>query len=270
VSKLLEALAAELERPRELSAKVVNYISTTYGIDYDVIGPFLVEKLPQLEDDELDLALSPVFTPKLTDQAVFAELLGRDSVPRAEWPALVEQLAARPTRAQLITTDGRSHSMILREVTLERYVHRLRLDGAVHESLFRLIDQTPSPADRPLLKAVARRAVWETDAQREILARYLTNAVARGSYQVADAVELLDLMESYKLADLPALLAWIPRRLTALEEQINVAAGPKPFFSAAVEEMHGYGRDQRSHDEARLGAKQNEFAFLGRLQQVLV
>src|SRR5947208_11406 len=80
VSKLIETLAAELERPRELSARVVNYIGGTYGIDYDAIGAFLVEKLPTLEDDELDLILSPVFTPKLNDQAVFAELLGRESV----------------------------------------------------------------------------------------------------------------------------------------------------------------------------------------------
>jgi hypothetical protein len=266
---LIDTLAAELERPRQLSSKVVNYISTTYGVDYDGIGSFLVEKSPALEEDELDLVLSPVFTPKLTDQAVFADLLGRDAVPRDQWPGLIQQLTSRPARAQLVTTDGRAHSVILRDVTLERYVHRLRLEGNIPESLFALIERAPSPADRPLLKAVARRAVWEHDGRRNILERYLANAVDRNSYSVADAIALLDLAESYKPADLAELLVWIPRRLKALEEQINVAAGPKPFFSAAVEEMHGYGRDQRSHDEQRLAAKQDEFAFLERLQQVV-
>ena len=55
----------------------------------------------------------------------------------------------------------------------------------------------------------------------------------------------------------------------AVRQQIDVFSGPKPFFSQDVERMHGGGRDQRSHDEARLSAKQNEFEFLARLQQVL-
>src|SRR5262249_30402957 len=125
VSQLLETLAAELERPRELSSRVVNYISGHYGIDYDAVGAFLVEELPKLEEDEVDLILSPAFTPKLSDQAVVAEILGRDSFPVEQWPALVQQLVARPTVAQLVTPDSRQHRVNLGEVTVERYVHRL-------------------------------------------------------------------------------------------------------------------------------------------------
>src|SRR5215510_13838560 len=98
---LIDALARELERPREMSARVLNYIGGTYGVDEDAIGDFLVNELPKLEDDEIDLILSPVFTPKLADQAIFADLLGRESIPRGQWPDLIQQLVARPTRAQL-------------------------------------------------------------------------------------------------------------------------------------------------------------------------
>jgi hypothetical protein len=269
VSNLIETLAAEIERPRALSAKVVNYISTTYVIDYDAIGPFLVDKLNQLEEDEVDLVLSPVFTPKLADQAVVAELLGSESVPRDQWPALVQRLTARPTVAQLITPDNRAHAVTLRDVTIERFVHRLRLDATIPDALLRFIEQTPSSADRPWLKAIARRAVWENSERRDILMRYLTNAIDRNGYSLPDAIALLDLMESYKPADITELLAWIPRRRQALEDQLNVAAGPKPFFSSAVQEMHGYGRDQRQQDDLRIAAKQDELAFLERLYRVV-
>src|SRR6266853_6666628 len=94
-SNLIEALAAELERPRELSPRVLNYIEGNYGIEHDAIGVFLVKELPGLEDYEIDLILSPVFTPKLADQAVFADLLGRNSIPREEWPPLIRQLVER-------------------------------------------------------------------------------------------------------------------------------------------------------------------------------
>ena len=269
VSKLLETLAAELESPRELSARVLNYIGGTYGIDHDAVGAFLVDQLPKLEDDDLDLILSPVFTPKLADQAVFAELLGGDCVPRPQWPALVQQLAARPTRAQLVTSDGQRHSVTLREVTIERYVHRLRLDATLPGSLLKLLDQIPPAADRPLLKAIARCAVWENATRRDILTRYLSASVNRGSYSLADALELLNVMENHKPADVAELLALIPRRQEALREQINVASGPKPFFDQAVQALHGGIRDQRMQNDVRTSAKENELSFLNRLQQLI-
>ena len=52
---LIETLASELERPRELSARVLNYIGGTYGIDHDAIGAFLTDELSKLEDYEIDL-----------------------------------------------------------------------------------------------------------------------------------------------------------------------------------------------------------------------
>ena len=265
---LLETLAAELERPRELAPRVVSNITETYSIDRETVGHFLTDELPKLEDYEIDLILSPVFTPKLADQAVFADLLGADSVPREQWPGLVQQLVARPTRAQLITIDNKTHSVILREVSIERYVHRLRLEAGIPESLFKLLDQTSS-ADRPLLKAVARRAVWENDSRRDILVRYLKTATVRDVYQINDAVALLDLVESYKPTDVANLLARIPHLQQVLQQEINASYSPKPFFSGRVEQSHGGERDRRRQDDTRVVAKKNELAFLSRIVELL-
>lgn len=269
MTPLVQTLAAELERPRPLPAQVVNHLSGTYGIDRDALGPFLVNELPKLEDYEIDLALSPVFTPTLHDQAVFAELLGPAAVPAAQWPGLIQQLAARPTIAQLFTADDQSHAVPLREVSLERFVHRLRLDATIPESLFKLLCQLPPAADRPLLKAVARRAVWENETRREILVRYLIAATGSESYQLDDAVELLKLAEIYQPADVASLLAQIPHWQQVLRQEINEATSPKPFFNERVQELHGGGRDRRRQDDTRVTAKEKERAFLDRLQQTL-
>jgi hypothetical protein len=266
---LLETVAAELERPRELSSRVVNYISGTYDVDHDAIGSFLVDRLPKLEDYEVDLILSPVFTPKLADQAVFAELLGCDSIPQGQWQALIQELAARPTCAQLVTADGRSHAVPLREVTIERYVDRLRLDGTIPQSIFNLIERTPPSGDRPLLKAIARRAIWDTGERRSVLERYLSAAAGCEDYRLTDAIELLNLLESYKPARLADLLALIQRMQQVLREQINLASSPKAFLNREIEAMHGGTRDQRRQDDARIAAKQDELALLSRLQSVL-
>ena len=267
--ELLEPLAAELERPRELPAQVIHHLSGTYGIEREAIGSFLVNELPKLEDYEIDLALSPVFTPTLNDQAIFAKLLGQESVPATQWPALIQQLFARPTRAQLITEDGQKHSVPLRDVTIERYVHRLRLDATIPGSLFKLLEHFEPAGDRPLLKAVARRAVWEKESRRDILTRYLTAVAAGEAYRLDDVVELLKLAETYQPAELASLLAQIPHWQQVLRSEINESGGGKPFFNERVEELHGGGRDQRRQNNSRISAKESERAFLERLQQIL-
>ena len=82
-------------------------------------------------------------------------------------------------------------------------------------------------------------------------------------------MDLLSLVESHKPASVDDLVAWIPRRQEALQEQINVGSGPKPFFSGRAEELHGGERDQRQQADVRVSAKENELAFLNRLQEVL-
>ena len=266
----LETLAAELERPRTLTAQVVSHLSGTYGVGREAVGAFLADELPKLEDYEIDLALASLFTPTMQDQAVFAERLGRDSIPSASWPALIQRLVARPTHAQLVTEDGAAHRVPLRAVTIERFVHRLRLDATIPELLFNLINHLPPAADRPLLKAIARRAVWEDGARREILIRYLTAATGREDYRLADAVELLKLAETYQPANVSDLRARIPHWQQVLRSEISVAGSPKPFFNERVQEMHGGGRDQRRQDDTRISVKENEQAFLERLLLVLV
>lgn len=269
VPNLVESLAAELERPREVSAQVVNHLVGTYGLTRDELGAFLTNELPKLEDYEIDLILSPLFTPALRDQSVFAELLGCESVPAAQWPPLIQQLVARPTHAPLVTEDGQTHTVPLRDVTIGRYVHRLRLDATIPEPLFKLIGHLPPAADRPLLKAIARRAAWDNDERREILARYLSTAAAGESYRLDDAVELLKLVETYQPADVTDLLARIPHWQQVLRQEINEGAGAKPFFNERVQDMHGGGRDQRRQDNSRTTAKEKESALLERLQHVL-
>jgi hypothetical protein len=270
VSKLLEKLAEELERPREVTRQVSDHIWGTYEIDRDAVGDFLDTKLPDLEDYEHDLILSPLFTPKLADQALFAELLGKDPVPKEQWPPLIQQLAARPTRAQLVTSDKQSHVVTLREVILERFVHRLRLEGSIPESLLKLLEQPSFAGERPMLKAIARRAIWESEGRRNILITYLSAASSRNQYQPGEGVQLLSIAEDYKPADVAHLMERIPVWQEALRIEIETADNPKPFFSNSVQADHGGERDQRQQDNSRLAVKKNEFAFLDRLHHLLI
>jgi hypothetical protein len=269
VTSLLDALAAELERPRELPRQVGKHLGATYGTGRDEVAAFLANELPRLEDYEIDLILSPVFTPTLDDQAVFAELLGTESVPVSSFAEIIARLVARPTVAHLMTEAADVCPIPLREVSIERFVKRLRLEGSLSEAMFKLINHLPPPADRPLLKAVARRAIWEPVARGEILFRLLMSTAGSDAYRLDDIVGVLKLAESYEPADVAALLGNMPHWRRVLQQEMNVLSNPKAFFTPRIEEMHGGGRDQRPTDDLKVNAKKAELAFLDRVERAL-
>src|SRR5262249_45747104 len=144
-----------------------------------------------------------------------------------------------------------------------------RLEGTIPESLLQIIERTVPAPDLPLLMGIARLAVWEHSDARAILQLYLMAAASKGMYSISDTTELLHLVESRKPASVADLVAQIPVWREALQQQIDVAGGSKPFFDANLQALHGGERDQRRSQDPRLQAKQNELAFLRRLQQLL-
>lgn len=270
VQALLELLIRELERPRPFPPQVIRHLGSSYGVGRDGVGQFLDQQLASLDDAEIDVLLSPVYTPKLRDQAPFAALLGRDSVPKEKWPQLIDRLLARPTVGRVQTEDGEEHSIPLRQVTLERFVHRLRLEGTLPEAIARLITSRARESDRPWLLALGRRAVWDTEARQDILARYLVAVDPSGLHFESDAQALLKLMETSLPTGVAELLKRLPDWEETLRSQLANASAPRPFFNLQVQEMHGGGRDQRRGSAAAAAQHQVELEFLRRLQVALL
>lgn len=266
---VLDRLAAELEKPRALTAQTLRHLAAAYGVDRQEVGTFLDERLAGLEEDELDLTLSALYTPKLADQAEFAELLESKSFTRAELHSWVDLLLQRPTNGHLQTADGVTHSFLLQRVTLERYVLRLRLEGTMPEGLLRLIRTRTPRAEQPQLLAIARRAIWNTPDRWELLQRFLTRNFAAASPVPGDPEAFLALVESSEPSGIPDVLARLPAWEQVVRIQVSSADQPSPFFNERVQDLHGGGRDQRGVNEALRQQKQSELAFLGRLGPLL-
>ena len=266
---VLDRLAAELEKPRALTAQTLRHLAATYGIDRQEVGTFLDERLAGLEEDELDLTLSALYTPKLADQSIFADLLESASVTRADLHSWVEYLLQRPTTGHLQTADGVTHAFPLQRVTLERYVFRLRLEGTLPEGLLRLIRSLPPRADQPRLLAIARRAVWNTPDRWELLQRFLARNYAGNSPIPGNPEDVLAVPFPFSERRAANVLARLPAWEQVVRIQVSSADQPSPFFNERVQDLHGGGRDQRGVNETLRQQKQSELAFLGRLGSLL-
>jgi hypothetical protein len=269
MKEFADAIAAELERPRPLGKQVSDHLCSHQSLSRDGIAVFLASETEKLEEYELDLIFSPLFTPSLEDQALYSELLDRSTLPASEWPALVQQLANRPVLSRLLTEDGQTSPVKLHAVVIERYVNRLNLDVQLPGPLAKLLNTLPPAEDHALLKALARRAIWKVDSRREVLFRYLLASTSDDFYDRADLVSLLKLMENYQPNDAAEIVGRIPHWLKVIEKEIMSAAGPKPFFAPRVQELHGGGRDQRHPNQVFIDGKKRESNFLARLQTVL-
>lgn len=268
MERLIELLADELERPRDLPAQVGRHLNATYGVSRDAVGAFLEQALEGMEDYEIDLILSPVFTPALKDQAIFAPVLGRAALTTKEISALIQGLVDRGTISPLQTDDGQTHRIRLREVSVARYVERLRLDGQIPEPLYQLIMTVVAEADRPLVLAAARRGVWTSSSRGEILAEFFRRATALGEFRPGDVTTLLRLTETYEPADAAELQRRLPDWIEALRLEGNAAGQPRPFFNERVEDMHGGGRDQRRGADPRAAERELELESYRRLLRI--
>jgi len=269
MQKFVDTVAQELEKPRPLLKQVVDHAASRHEVSRDDIGSFLERAVKELEEYELDLLFSAQFTPTLVDQAAFSSLLDEELLPREKWAELVARLEARPTVARLVSEDGSEHAVELTEVSIERFVKRLNLDAGIPENLARLLDSMPPEEDRGLLKAVARRAGFRGAGPSEILFRFVLKVTSDHEYQLEEVLLLLELMETYKPADAGDLVSRIPHWLEVLENEATAAGQPKPFFAERVQEMHGFGRDQRKTDLSLIERKKRNMRFLKRLEGIL-
>jgi hypothetical protein len=269
MERLFELLAGELERARDLPGQVARHLHDTYGVGRDAVGTYLDEELERLEDYEIDLLLSPVFTPSFQDQVLVAPVLGKEALTAKEIAALSQRLVDRGTSAALRTEDGQTHRVRLREVSVARYVDRLRLDGSIAEELHELILSAVPERDRALVLAVARRAVWIPSLRMALLQQYLERSLALGEFRPEDVLTLLRLVETYEPGDLSEFQARLPGWIEAGRSQASAALQPKPFFNERVEDMHGGGRDQRRAADPRATEREAELESYRRLARIL-
>ncbi len=269
MDRFVDAIARELEKPRPLLKQVADYITSRYMVARDGMGEFLESEVEKLEEVDLDLLFSPQFTPTIEDQAAFSDLLDGGTVSSDQWPEIIIRLERRPTTARLVTEDENVHKVVLRDVSIERFVNRLNLDRGISDQLAKVIDSLAPTENRRALKAIARRPIFKDGGKGEILFQYLVKSTADDFFTLTDALELLRILETYRPSDSADLLERIPKLLEVLELEVSAAGQPKPFFADRVQELHGGGRDQRKQDNSMVGRKKAEFALLIRLQSVL-
>ncbi|MBY0451166.1 MAG: hypothetical protein K2X01_11135 [Cyanobacteria bacterium] len=218
---LLELLKQDLSAPRELSAQVMHVIVDQFGFAEESLAAFFAEKASTLEDFELDLIFSPLFTPSTADRERYVRVLGPDCLQATDLHHLSEALVSLgeegnlQAQLALSLSAGPVFSMPLKDVMIDRYLHRLALDKTLPAEVFAVIAD-PATAlqepDKAALNVLGRETVWQTRERYTLLIAMIQVSLARNTFSIDRLRYLTDFMRTYR----PASAFDLPKQLESL------------------------------------------------------
>ncbi|MFN3135093.1 MAG: hypothetical protein ACK44H_05920, partial [Candidatus Kryptonium sp.] len=242
--KLIDMIEAELTKPRQITEQVLDNILSHYSYTLDQIDEFFAEEIANLEDYEIDILFSPIFTPKVQDKAIFSKILDEVEIEKGEVDEIVKELEAKNLRANfyVVLKKGnelyeRRFSIPLNSVNLRRYVKLLNLDCKPSKEFSRMID-TVFRDKSDEVKAILRDEFWKEEWREEFLKAYLAYVSNHGDASLEKFELLLKILRGNPTAsNIYEIYELISDVIQWTEVQVNVLkTGRRQFFNDMIEQ----------------------------------
>ena len=268
--ELIRMIENELVKPKQITEQVINHILSHYSYTLDQIDEFFDKELEKLEDYEIDLLFSPIFTPKISDKAIFSKILDEIELTSEDIREIVDLLDAKSLETTFYLNFKKGEEIVekkftvkLNRVNLERYVKLLNLDCQPSKQISQAIDVVfAREADE--VKAMLRDKFWKERWREEFLRAYLVYVasnkeissekfefllkILRGNPTASDIYEIYDLMQD--------VINWTQTQVDVLK------TGRKQFFNGMIEQTYREeGSDKRRVKEIELNQRENELRY---------
>ncbi len=237
---LAEIIRGQLTRDRYLSSRNAGAIATQLNVDDPLLG-LKPGVLQHREEYEVDLLVSPLFTPTMEDRAQCEPSLPLEGVSQGEERDLIARLAAEALRCKVFFGES-STVLELPEVAVERHVHLLRLSVAVNPVVKDKLAQLLTGAELSLGMSYARSQIWTQIPG--LLGVCLDRMMAKHSFTLDKFGFLRDFVRSYHPKDLPGLI----QSLNNLVESYHTD-NIRPVFNQQLEDYQASAIRSANCDE---------------------
>lgn len=225
--ELRDVIRGQLTRDRYLSARNAGAISTQLNVDDPLLG-LKPGVLKHREEYEVDLLVSPLFTPTMEDRAACEPSLPLEGLPIEQERVVIGELAAEKLECKVFFGDS-SVVMVIPEVAVGRHVHLLRLGVAVSASVRDLLGRLVGGKELSLAMSYARSQIWQQ--LPDLLGQSLEVMAARGAFTLEKFGFLRDFVRSYHPKDISLLI----QSLGNLVESYRVD-NDRPVFNQQLED----------------------------------
>lgn len=222
---LYARLHKELSRPRHLTAKTAGALAIRLEIA-DPLEGLATQRLESMEEWEVEVLISPLFTPGPQERLACEPALSPDGEPVAGLTEIVRRLVEEKVSCPVLFGEERA-TLRIPLVVLERYVRLLHADGSVPDVARERLGAMEEGL-RHRLGCLLRLPVWRRADNQNLLAVCLPALVAGGEADPELFDFLGDFLRTYRPASVPVLL----RGLENLVEAYGEDSPNRPVFDA--------------------------------------
>ncbi|MBI4716092.1 MAG: hypothetical protein HY760_09200, partial [Nitrospirae bacterium] len=244
--------------------QVLQHVTAHYGVGFDQVPAFLSEKFPAMEDYEVDLILSPIFTPRLDDQARFSDLLEENTVSPDELNGTVSLLSRKGLRTTL-RYGGETLSLPLHSVSISRYVRLLNLDAPVSRNLFQRIDRSVPAHERQRVKALARDRAWQRPEHEAIFTAFLEAFQERGTF----AFEKVEFLTGFVRTNRPGSIREMADHLDHLIDAYKNDEVGQKFYDIQLKQAYAEAEIVKPGDHRLESARMHTLDLLREIREDL-
>ncbi len=245
ISKICKELAAE----RMLTKQVLDHLMSHHEVTPETLGAYFKRiretttvEMDGIEDYEIDLTFSPLFTPRLNDRAKYSQFLDTVEVKHEDIEAIINAVLKKKLQTCFRDHDD-TYCMPLHEVLVRRYVRLLNLATPLSQKVKQVIENTVPESARDIAKALARDPVWLPEHRQDFLIAFLKVFKERGNFSVDKLDYLTDFVRTYRPVAILDMEPMLNNLIEACNEDVHKIEGGHYLYYHDLIERHYMGSD---------------------------
>jgi hypothetical protein len=261
VQRIVAAARDALTAPRVVSPQVLAHLLAQYEVPAGEVSAWLRSDLGKLESYELDLVLSPLFTPDLSTRLRFERILGAGHLEELEVGALLGTLEGLALRMTLVIDADRVEAE-LPTVVLERFVRLMHLDSPLPEAVLADLDRLDLEA-----RLCLRDKIWHLERNRSMLPNLLAAAKRTGEDFTETIHFVTDFLRTYRPATCGECVTGLEHLAQAYRDELDrYQSGSRSFFNPELQAAY---RGKWPTDEAAVAGHKRLLATAEALRRAM-
>lgn len=264
ISKICEELTAE----RVLTKQVIDHLASHHEVTTDTLSDYFKRvretttvEIDGVEDYEIDLTFSPLFTPRLHDRAKYSRILDTVEVKHEDIETIVDDVMKKKLEACFREHDD-IYCMPLHEVLVRRYIRLLNLATPLSKKVKQVIENSVPENIQDIVKALARDPVWLPGHRQDFLAAFLKIFKEKKNFSVDKLDYLTDFVRTYRPASILDVDRQFGNLIEACLEDIHKLQGGHYLYYHDLIERHYMGSEsEKDLSEKILHEKEREISL---------
>lgn len=275
MKELIEKICEELTAERVLTKQVIDHLNSHHEVTPDTLADYFkrvretmtVEMDDDLEDYEIDLTFSPLFTPRLNDRAKYSRILDTVEVRHEDIESIIDAVLKKKLEACFRYHDS-TYCMPLHEVLIRRYIRLLNLITPLSKKVKQSIENSVPENTQYIVKALARDPVWLPEHRQDFLIAFLKVFKEKKNFSVDKLDYLTDFVRTYRPVTILDMEPMLNNLIEACNEDVHKIEGGHYLYYHDLIERHYMGSDNEQQlSENLLHSKERHIVMAMELKQ---